>query len=104
MLGQDRIEIEQGGRTLAGSGSLRVKRGVPAQGGWRSLPYVDGMVTFDSPVTSREFEAMDSAEVRVELVNGARHVFRQAVVMQQREDTRRPGTYAFRMDCYEVVS
>lgn len=98
----DRIEIEQGGRTLRGEGSLRITRGVPIQGGWSVLPTVEGVVTFDERVTFAELQAMDSAEVRVVLASGAHHAFRQAVVMRQ-EAHARPDTYAFRLDCYEVV-
>lgn len=103
MSGPDRIEIEQNGRTLRGMGSLRVSltrqnAGVPA------VPYVDGVVTFDDRVTFSALEAMDDAEVRVELASGARHTFRQAVVMDQEADAQRPDTYALRVDCYDLLS
>ncbi len=97
----DYIKIEQDGRTLRGSGTLRVSlttqnAGVPA------MPYVDGIVTFDGRVTFSELEAMSSAEVRVALANGKSHTFRQAVVMRQ-EAGAQPNTYALSIDCYEIV-
>lgn len=102
MPGHDRIEIEQDGRTLRGSGSLRVSLAT-TNAGWPALPYVDGIVTFDDRVTFRELEAMTDAEVRVALASGKRHTFRQAVVMNQEADAHVLNRYALRIDCYEVV-
>lgn len=100
---QDRIEIEQSGRTLRGSGALRVSLAI-RNAGVPAVPYVDGIVAFDGRVTFHELQAMTDAEVRVTLASGRRHTFRQAVVMNQEADRRRPYTYALRMDCYEVVA
>lgn len=85
-----------GGHTLRGSGSLRVTPGAPAQGGWRVLPIVAGVVTFDERVTIRELEAMDSAEIRVTLARGGRPAFSRATMM----DPAGGPPYTIHLDCY----
>lgn len=101
MAGRDDIEIEQNGRTLRSSGSLRVSLAT-RNAGELAVPYVDGIVTFDERVTFRELAAMTDAEIRVDLAGGTRHTFRQAVVMRQ-EAGREPNTHALSIDCYDVV-
>lgn len=100
MPGQDHIEIKQGGRTLRGAGTLRVSAGVAGQGGWRELPTVEGVVTFDERVTLRDLEAMDSAEVLVTLARGGQHAFSEAVMMNP---TGGPS-YTIHLDCYGPTS
>lgn len=103
MPGQDRIEIEQGGKTLRGSGSLRVFLGAPGIGGWSVVPTVEGVVAFDARVTSAEVEGITDAEVRVHLASGARHTFGQAVAMRH-SAVGGPNTYALRLECHGAVS
>ena len=97
---QDLIEIEQNGRILRGRGTLRVTAGEPGQGGWRKLPTVRGVVTFEGHVTIRDLEAMTDAEVRVTQARGGSHTLTAAVMMNPNGGP----AYTIHLDCYGPVT